>query len=91
MEWIQNENNGILSWFVLKRKYFILATCTWTISKIESWILQIRSYDYFSSPGLSWDPMLKMTVVKLDYISDNDTYQFIEIDMRREESYIAQR
>ena len=29
---------------------------------------------YFSSPGLSWDAMLKMTDVKLEKISDIDKY-----------------
>ena len=33
---------------------------------------------YFSSPGLSWDGMLKMTNVKLEKISDIDKYLFIE-------------
>ena len=33
---------------------------------------------YFSSPGLSWDAMLKMTGVKLEKISDIDKYLFIE-------------
>ena len=32
----------------------------------------------FSSPGLSWDAMLKMTDVKLEKISDIDKYLFIE-------------
>ena len=33
---------------------------------------------YFSSPGLSWDAMLKMTCVKLEKISDMNMYLFIE-------------
>ena len=33
---------------------------------------------YFSSPGLSWDAMLKMTGVKLEKISDIGKYLFIE-------------
>ena len=33
---------------------------------------------YFSSLGLSWDAMLKMTGVKLEKISDIDKYLFIE-------------
>ena len=33
---------------------------------------------YFSTPGLSWDAMLKMTGVKLEKISDIDKYLFIE-------------
>ena len=44
---------------------------------------------YFSSPGLSWDAMLKMTEVKLELINDIDMYQFIEKGMRGGISYIA--
>jgi len=33
---------------------------------------------YFTSPGLSWDAMLKMTDIKLELMSDIDMLQFIE-------------
>ena len=33
---------------------------------------------YFSSPGLNWDAMLKMTGIKLEKISDIDKYLFEE-------------
>ena len=33
---------------------------------------------YFSSPGLSWDAMLKMTSVRLEKNPDTDMYLFIE-------------
>ena len=46
---------------------------------------------YFSSPGLSWDAMLKMTDIKLELIVDIDMYQFIEKSMRGGVSYIANR
>ena len=46
---------------------------------------------YFSSPGLSWDSMLKMTDVKLEKISDIDKYLFIEKRSRGGISYIAKR
>ena len=46
---------------------------------------------YFSSPGLSWEAMLKMTGVKLEKISDIDKYLFIEKGLRRGISYIAKR
>ena len=46
---------------------------------------------YFSSPGLSWDAMLKMTGVKLEKISDIDKYLFIEKGLRGGISYIAKR
>ena len=36
---------------------------------------------YFSSPGLSWDDMLKMTGIELDLISDIDMLLFIEKGM----------
>ena len=38
----------------------------------------LDSCHYFSSPGLSWDAMLKMTDIKLEKISDIDKYLFIE-------------
>ena len=47
--------------------------------------------DYFSSPGLSWDAMLKMTGVKLEKISDIDKYLFIEKGLRGGVSYISER
>ena len=37
---------------------------------------------YFSSPGLSWDAMLKMTNIKLEKKSDIDKYLFIEKGLR---------
>ena len=46
---------------------------------------------YFSSPGLSWDAMLKMTDIKLEKISDIYKYSFIEKGLRRGISYIAKR
>ena len=46
---------------------------------------------YFTSPGLSWDAMLKMTKIKLELITDVDMYQFIEKGLRGGISYIANR
>ena len=47
--------------------------------------------NYFSSPGLSWDAMLKMTGVKLEKTSDIDKYLFIEKGLRGGFSYISKR
>ena len=44
-----------------------------------------------SSPGLSWDAMLKMTGVKLKNIFAIDMYLFIEKGLRGGISYIAKR
>ena len=46
---------------------------------------------YFTSPGLSWDTMLKMTNIKLELMTDVDMYQFIEKGMRGGVSYIANK
>ena len=46
---------------------------------------------YFSSPGLSWDDMLKMTRVELELISDINMDLFMEKGMRGGISYIAKR
>ena len=46
---------------------------------------------YFSSPGLSWDAMLKMTEIELGKISDIDKYFFIKKGLRGGICYIAKR
>ena len=56
----------------------------------------LRYYDldpchYFSTPGLSWDAMLKMTGVTLGEITDPDKYMFFEQEMRGGVSYINKR
>ena len=46
---------------------------------------------YFSSPGLNWDGMLKMTGMRLEKNLDIDMYLFIERGLKGEVSYIAKR
>ena len=46
---------------------------------------------YFSSPGLSWDAILKMTNIVLEKISGIDKYLFIEKGLRGGTSYIVKR
>ena len=45
----------------------------------------------FTSPGLSWDALLKMTNIKLELMIDVNMFQFIEKGMRGGVSYIANR
>ena len=46
---------------------------------------------YFTTSGLSWDSMLKMTDIKLELMTDIDMFQFIEKGMRGGISYICNR
>ena len=54
-------------------------------------IYRLDPCHYFSTPGLSWDTMLKMTSLKLKKISDIDKYLFIEKGSRGGLSYITKR
>ena len=75
----------------LKKDVFLLAD---VFEKFIDTCLKFCGLDpchYFSSPGLSWDAMLKMTGVKLEKISDIDKYLFIEKGLRGGISYIAKR
>ena len=49
---------------------------------------EINPCHYFSSPGLSWDAMLKMTEIELEKIYI-EKYLFIEKRLRGGISYIA--
>ena len=46
---------------------------------------------YFSSPGLSWDAMLKMTGIKLENVDNIDVHLFLEKGMRGGICYISKR
>ena len=37
---------------------------------------------YFSSPGLAWDSLLKMTKIELELFTDLKTFNFIESGIR---------
>ena len=54
-------------------------------------LYKLNPCHYFSSPGLSWDAMLKMTGMGLEKIVDIDMYLFIEKGLRGGISYIAKR
>ena len=46
---------------------------------------------YFTSPGLAWNAILKMTKIKLELMTDVDMFQFIQKGMRGGVSYIVNR
>ena len=75
----------------LKLDVLLLAN---VFEKFIDMCLKFYGYDschYFSSPGLSWNAMLKVNGVKLEKTSDIDMYLFIEKEMRGGISYIAKR
>ena len=77
--------------FYLKRNVLLLADV------FEKFIITCLEYykldpcHYFSSSGLSWDAMLKMTRIVFGLISDIKMYLFIEKGMRRDISCITKR
>lgn len=77
--------------FYLKSDILLLAD---VFENFRSTCLQYYKLDpahYFTSPGLSWSAMLKMTGIKLRLMTDVDQFQFIEKGMRGSISYIANR
>ena len=75
----------------LKKEVLLLAD---VFEKFIDTCLKVYKLDtchYFSSPGLSWDAMLKMTGVWLEKTVDNDMYLFIEKGLREGTSYIAKK
>ena len=76
----------------LKKDILLLADVI--IEKFIDTCLKFYGLDpchYFSSPGLSWDAILKLTDVKLEKISDTNIYLFIEKGLKGRISYIAKR
>ena len=75
--------------FYLMTNVFLLADVFENFIKMYLSYYGLDPCHYFSSPGLSWDAMLKMTGIELELISDIDMHMFIEKGMRGGISYIA--
>ena len=75
----------------LKSDILLLADVFENFRKTCLQYYQLDPCHYFTSPGLSWDAMLKMTDIKLELMVDIDMFQFIEKSMRGGTSYIANR
>ena len=85
------KNMGYYHDHCLKKDVLLLA---YVFQKFTGICLKFYGLDpchYFSSPGLSWDAMLKMTGIELEKISDIDQYLFIEKGLRGGISYIVKR
>ena len=75
----------------LKNDVLLLADVFESFRKTCLQYYKLDPCHYFTSPGLSWDAMLKMTDFKLELMIDVDIFQFIEKGMRGGVSYIANR
>ena len=85
------ENMGDHRDHYLKKDVLLLAN---VFEKFIDTYLKFYGLDpshYFTSPGLSWDAMLKMAGVKLEKISDIGKYLSIEKELKGGISYIAKR
>ena len=85
------KNMGEYHDLYLKSDVHLLVDVFKNFRKIFMQYYELDPCHYFTSPGLSWDAMLKMTDIKLELIADIDTFQFIEKGMRSGVSYIANR
>ena len=85
------ENMGQYLDLYLKSDVLLLADVFENLREINLTNSGLDHCHHVSSPGLTWDAMLKMTKVNLDLISDVNMQLFIEKGMRGGISYIAHR
>ena len=75
----------------LKSDVLLLADVFENIRKTCLQYYKLDPVHYFTSAGLSWDAMLKMTKIRLKLMTDVDMNQFVEKGLRGGISYIANR
>lgn len=85
------KNMGEYHDIYLKTGVSLLADVFENFRKIRLQYYKLDPCHYLTSPGLSWDAMLKMRNMKLELMTDVDMFQFIEKGLRGGISYIANR
>ena len=65
----------------LKSDVLLLADVFENFRKTCMQYYELDKCHYFTSPGLSWDAMFKMTDIKLELIIEIEIFQFIEKGM----------
>ena len=83
------KNMGEYHDLYLKSDVLLLADVFKSVRKTCLQYYKLDSCHYFTSPGLSWDAMLKMTDIILELMIDVDMFQFIETGMRGGVRYIT--
>ena len=85
------KNMGEYHDLYLKSNVLLLAAGFESFRKTCFQYYKLDPCHYFTSPGLSWDAMLKMTNSELELMTNVDMFQFIEKGMRGGVSNIANR
>ena len=75
----------------LKSDVLLLADVLESFRKACLQYYKLDPCHYFTIPGLSWDPMLKMTSIESQLMTNVDMFQFIEKGMIEGVSYTANR
>ena len=86
--WNTFKLEGMGEYHNLKSDVLLLADVFESFRKTCKQYYDLDPCHYYSSPGLSWDAMLKMTGVKIELMADMDMFQF---GMRDGVSYMANR
>ena len=85
------KNMGEYHDLYLKSDVLLLADVFESFKKTCFQYYKLDPCHYFTSPGLSWSAMLKMTNIESELMTNVDMFQFIEKGMRGGFSYIANR
>ena len=85
------KNMGEYHDLYLKTDVLLLVDVFESFRKICLQYYELDPCHCFTSPGLSWSAMLKMTNIELELMTNVDMFQFIEKGMRGGVSYIANR
>ena len=75
----------------LKTDVLLLADVMTEFRKTCKKTYGLEAVHYYTSPGLAWDAMLKITEVEIDLISDPDMYLMVESRIRGGISTITKR
>ena len=91
MESVFNKNLGEYHDLYLKTDVLLLCNAFETFFGVCLKDYGLDPSHYFSSPGLSWDAMMKVTGIRLEKINDIEVHLFLEKEMRGGASYISKR
>ena len=91
--WKTLEIKNLGEYHDLCSKTDVLLLCDFFEKFIDTCLIQYKldPCNYFSSPGLSWDAMLRFTGIKLEKIHDIDVHLFLEKGMRGGVSCISKK